>query len=89
MLENVLRLMGIPVSTFEARRLVATLSHDGGEDALGAAAVIRKGLDAELDTVALTREQGEAILAILEHPRDRLGELREVLQRGREQQLAS
>jgi hypothetical protein len=85
----VLRLMGIPVSNFEARRLAATLFEQVSEDALAAAAAIRRGLEDEDDSVSLTSEQQDQILAVLEGTSGRLPELREVLVREREQQITS
>jgi hypothetical protein len=85
----VLRLLGVPISEVEARRVIATLALDGGEHAIKAAHAIRNGLDDELHTVALPREQRTAILAVLEDPpSEALAELRGVLDRDSAQRRA-
>jgi hypothetical protein len=59
-----LRLYGVPVPEDDARRLVATLTADGGDVALSAAAVITRGLDRELAIVALPVPEREGPLAV-------------------------
>jgi hypothetical protein len=63
---TLLRLFGIPVTNPDARHLISTLMAEGGVHALSAAAMIEKGLDRGLYTVALETEQRDAILAVLE-----------------------
>jgi hypothetical protein len=72
----VLRLFGIPVPEPDARRLVATLTADGGDLAQSAAAIIADGLDRQPAIVALPIPEREAILAVLEEPNGPLAELR-------------
>lgn len=76
MIMIMLRLYGIPISDDAARRLAATLVADGGVHALSAAAMITKGVDGDLYTVALTAEERSAILAMLEEADEPLAELR-------------
>lgn len=71
-----LRLYGIRVPEDDARRLVATLSADGGDIALSAAALITRGLDHNLAAIAFPIPEREAILAVLEEPEGPLAELR-------------
>jgi hypothetical protein len=49
-----------------ARHLTAALIADDGPHALAAAAIIEKGLERDLYTVALEREQRDAIVSVLE-----------------------
>jgi uncharacterized protein (DUF1778 family) len=86
---DVVQLMGIAISTFEAGRLVASLSEQGSDHALAAAARIRRELEAEEGSVVLTDAQADLILALLEATPNRLPELRETLLREREQKIAS
>jgi len=53
-LGRVLRLLGIPVSDDDARRLTATLIADGSRDALTAAEQFTKGVERDLYAIGLT-----------------------------------
>ena len=80
-----LRLYGVPITEDEGRRLIATLVTALDTDSLSAASMIRQGLDDALYTVALTIEQREAILDVLEDAESPgLAELRGVLLRDHE-----
>jgi hypothetical protein len=76
-----LRLYGCPVAPEDARLLVATLIADGAPDAMSAAEMIAKGVDRELYAVAVTPEERDAMLSVLENPPESLAELREALAR--------
>ena len=71
-----LRLLGIPVSDDDARRLIATLLGEGSPDALTAAEQLTKGVERDLYAVGLTRGERTAVLACLEDPPGGLVELR-------------
>jgi hypothetical protein len=78
-----LRLYGVPVHDDDARRLVATLLADTTPEAFSAAHAIGRGLEEGSLLVALTPEQRDAILAVLEDPPDGLAELRGELAKDR------
>jgi hypothetical protein len=80
-----LRLLDVPITEADALALIATLITDGRRDALSAAAMVRMGLDDESYPVALTPEQRDAILSVLEGPpSESLAELRVALLRDRQ-----
>ena len=76
-----LHLFGVPITTEDARHLVATLIADGGPHAITAAGLIEKGLDRQLYAVGLESQQRDAILAVLKDPPAGLEELRGALAR--------
>ena len=78
---TLLRLFGIPVTAADARHLTATLIADGEPHALSAAHVIEKGLERDLYTVVLERDQRDAILRVLDDAPAGLTALRAVLAR--------
>lgn len=58
------------------RASCASLFADGSPAALSAAAMIQKGVDRDLYAVALSAEERDAILAVLEDPPEALADLR-------------
>jgi hypothetical protein len=78
-LVGMLRLNGVPIPEDDARRLIATLLVDRGDIAQRAANLIARGVDYQLDAVALPDPEREAILAVLEEPDGPLAELRGAL----------
>ncbi len=79
-------LYGVSVTAENARHLVASLFADGSPAAMSAAAMIQKGVERDLYAVGLSREERDAILAVLEEPPESLADLRGALardQRGR------
>jgi hypothetical protein len=76
-----LHLYSIPVTPDDARHLVATLI--SGRFTAGAhrREMILKGVDRELYAVAVTPEERDAILSVLEDPPEGLAELRGKLAR--------
>jgi hypothetical protein len=76
-----IRLFGMPVTLNDAQHLVATLVADGTPHAVSAAAMVQKGVDKDLPTVALGCEERDAILSVLEHPPEGLAALRGVFAR--------
>jgi hypothetical protein len=83
-----LRLWGVPVLEGDAHRLVATLIADATPAALSAAHAIGHGLDQGSALIALTPEQRDAILAVLENPPPGgLSELRGELTKDRRERM--
>jgi hypothetical protein len=72
----VLRLYGVPVAPDHALWLVYKLRQVGRANDLTAANMIEKGLRDELVAVALTVEERDSILGVLDDPPDGLAELR-------------
>ncbi len=65
------QLFGIPVSEDDARSLVTTLLDDRSPYAVAAARTIHHGLNTDAALVALTVQQRDAILAVLQTRRRR------------------
>jgi hypothetical protein len=83
-----LRLYGVPVARDEAIWLVYRLRQVGRAGDLSAAAMIEKGIRDELIAVALTVDERDAILGVLDDPPDGLAELRGKLARDRRDRMA-
>jgi hypothetical protein len=81
-----LHVAGTPLAPRDAFWLIERLYADGEGDAVAAAMAIEAGLDDELDAVALSPRQLDAILRQLEDPPESLGDLRGKLARNDREQ---
>jgi hypothetical protein len=84
----VLRLFGVPVAPEDALWLIDQRQVGRAND-LTAAGMIEKGIRDELVAVALTVEERDAILGVLDDPPDRLAELRGKLARDWRDRMAA
>jgi hypothetical protein len=79
------RIHGVPISESQARSLVLALVEDGSKHALSAGEIIARGIANKLMFVGLTQKEQEAVLGVLDSPRQpALVELREALASERE-----
>jgi hypothetical protein len=74
-----LRLVGVPIENELVHELASRLRDIGDTRELNAAEKLEYGLSRDLRLVALTIADREAVLSVLDDPRDGLEELRSVL----------